>query len=197
MVRLRYWGHPKPGLPENGLRCCAVCQFFTHCAKVKCARSHSWKFNTSDQPCTGGCPSIDCYNKGHLLTPTSRRRPRSHTDLRLTNNASKTITEATKAASFLCQVAWKVVFHSEELAFSPPVPNGGVGWTAPPAGARAGAAHVDHTLTDTASLDSAMPEAIRSIKNNSNCARPKEVPAATPRQTANPDSDITLLASSG
>ena len=80
------------------------------------------------------------------------------------------------------------------VEFFTPVTTRGASCPALPASSNA--ALVAHALTKTSAPDTTPKMAIRGGKNNSNRARPTEDPSATPRQTANLDSDITLAATS-
>ena len=110
-------------------------------------------------------------------------------------NMNLNIDEAAKASPISCQVIPQVVFHSYAPDFSPNVLTDGTGW--PDLTASARVAHAAHTLTDTAASSTATLADIRSVKINSNRARPTEDPAATPRLPANHYGDITLVISSG
>ena len=108
---------------------------------------------------------------------------------------SKNILEATEASLILCQVACQVDFHPDKPTLSPPVPIRGVIWTALPADS--GTAPMAYTLIETAAPDTATSSSVGSEKKIQYHAQPTEGTAVTPRQTSDPDSDITLEASYG
>ena len=108
---------------------------------------------------------------------------------------NQNIAEANEAAPILCQSTPQVVFHPGVPESSPNVIRYGAGGST--LSSRAEAAHATQAFTETDAPDTATPEAIGSGKINSNHAQPTEGQAAKPSLPANPDSDVTLLASFG
>ena len=158
----RSQGRLKPGTPKTRPRRRAVDQWCTPWPTVKCIITNAWEWKRNGWPCTYLCSYTDWFNKGPILTPPPRERTQACTALRLTTNASKTIADSNESAPILCQVAHQDIFHPYKMEFSPPVPTNGAIRTAPLAGSDA--APAAHTLTDTASPNSVMPEAVGSGK---------------------------------
>ena len=130
-------------------------------------------------PGTSGFPSENYYKQGPTLAPTEPR---------LITNVIQNIEEAQETAPNLCQATPAVVFHPDTPSFSPRVLTRGFEWTVLPA--RAETAHTEPALTETAAPDPDTPSAVRSIKRNSNRARPTYDQIVSPSPPSDPGSDI-------
>ena len=111
------------------------------------------------------------------------------------NQRESKIEEAQEAPLTLCQATPPVVFHPDALVLSPSVLTRGAKWPALPAHAET--AHASPALTETASPNPPTPAATGSGKINSNHARPTYGQIAPPSPPADPDSDVTSVASFG
>ena len=141
------------------------------------------------------CPSCDYSNNGPTHTSPPRGKPPDPTDPRITNNVNKNSAEAIDATPILFQVDRRVIFHPDEPSFTPPIITYGAGCPALPA--RASTTLAAHAITKTPTSVTATLESIGIGKINSNHAITVNIPNATPRLTANPNSDVTLAISSG
>ena len=110
-----------------------------------------------------GCILENSHNKGPTRTPTLGRMPRTPTAPRITTNVKRTA-EVTEANPILCQVIHQILFHRDNLAFSPSVLTNMYGW--PNLLAHPGTDHADHVLTGTAASNTATPEALGISKIN-------------------------------
>ena len=180
-------------LPMTGPRGLTTHRWCMYKPEVKCARYLACSWKRGGWACISSFSLYEFSNMGPLCTPPLRGRPWAHTDPRLTTNARKNIAAETKANPILCQVICQVFFHPEKPVVSPPNTTNEV--RCPNLPARAGATLASHTLTRTAAPDTATPASVGSVKNFK-CAQPTGNPTNTPRLPANPESDITLMASS-
>ena len=103
------------------------------------------------------------------------------------------IDEDTKAAPILCHATPRFIFHPDAPEFSPNILTDGYEWHTLPASAKG--SHPFQALTNTETLETSTPEAVRAGKINSNRAQPTEVKAVSPRLPANPEIDVILEAS--
>ena len=165
-----------------------------HRPGVKCVWSQACPCRAARRDFTGGFPSEIFRNKGPTRTPPPGGRSRVPTYPRLTTNASQT-TEVNESSLVIFWVIHQVIFHPENLAFSPYILTNGAGWTA--LQARAGAFHAALALTETTTCNNATPEAIGSSKINSSYTQPTEGTSATPILPSDPEDDVMLAASSG
>ena len=153
---------------------------------MKCIHTNACPFRVTNPPCASGCPSENCHNRGNTRAPTSPS---------LTTTVSQTIEETQESAPTVCQAIVPVVFHPDAPAFSTSILTRGSKW--PDLPTRADNAHAVPELTETASPDPATSAAVRSVKINSNHARPTYGQIASPSPSVNQDSDVMSVASIG
>ena len=130
-------------------------QFCMHRPGLKCLQSNACPCWASNCPCTSGCPSGNCRNRGRIWAPTAPT---------ITTNVIKNVKDAQKDAPTLLHAIPPVVFHQDAPVFCPNVLLRVEEWPALPA--RADTAHAAPSFTKTTAPDPAAPAAVGSRKRN-------------------------------
>ena len=124
----------------------AIFQCCMHWPWMKCVWVQACPCRATNQYFMGGCPLVECRNKGPTWTPPLGKRPRNTTSPIIITNSNQNIAKAKNEALILCQATPQVVFCLEDPLFSPSILTNRAGWTALPD--RYGASHTSHALTE-------------------------------------------------
>ena len=84
-------------------------KFCTHRPGIKCVQANVYPCRSNNHPCTSGCPSENCQNRGPKRAPTTPR---------VATKVSKSIKEAQETAPTFFNAILPVVFHQDTPAFS-------------------------------------------------------------------------------